>query len=100
MINSSHVVNEFWLGEPITAAQLRRLPAADHAELMGVTSHRLAGLPFISKDPGHSHTHYLKIVTKLLKHYDSPYDTMSYKYTVHSNKFASPKDKEPTLEFR
>jgi len=100
LINASHLVNDFWLGEPLTRAQLRRLPAADHAELLGATSHRLEALPFVSKDAGHSHVHYLKVVTKLLKHYDSPYDTMSYKYTVHSNKFAAPKDKEPTVEFR
>jgi len=67
---------------------------------MATNSHRLDGLPFVSKDSGHSHVHYIKVVTKLLKHYGNPHDTTSYKYTVHSNKFQSPKDKEPTVEFR
>jgi len=100
LINASHLVNEFWLGDPLTRAQLRRLPEEDHRELMATNSHRLDGLPFVSKDSGHSHVHYIKVVTKLLKHYGNPHDTTSYKYTVHSNKFQSPKDKEPTVEFR
>uniref|UniRef100_A0A7S3ES13 Thioredoxin domain-containing protein n=1 Tax=Haptolina ericina TaxID=156174 RepID=A0A7S3ES13_9EUKA len=100
LINASHLVNEFWLGEPLTRSQLRRLPQEDRVELLATNSHRLDGLPFVSKDAGHSHVHYIKVVTKLLKHYDSPWDTTSYKYTVHSNKFQAPKDKEPTVEFR
>jgi len=100
LMNASHLIHDFWLGEPLTRAQIRRLPAADHHEVLGATSHRLQGLPFISKDAGHSHVHYLKVVTKLLKHYDSPYDTMAYKYTVHSNKFQAPKGKDVAIEFR
>ena len=100
MTAASHFVNDFWLGEPLTRAQLRRMPASDHLELLGSTSHRLQTLPFVSKDAGHSHVHYLKVVTKLLKHSDSVADLLSYKYTVHSNLYEAPAKEEPMVEFK
>ena len=100
MINSSHVVNELWFGEPLSAVQRRILPAADQAELLSPTSHRLDGLPFVSADAGHSHVHYLKVVTKVLKHEKSFMDTLAYKYTVHSNRYETPPKEEPTIEFK
>ena len=57
-------------------------------------------MPFISSVAGHSHVHYLKVVTKVLRHYDTSYDTLAYKYTVHSNKYEAPKEAEPAIEFK
>ena len=77
----------------------------DQHELLSPTSHRLDGLPFVSEVPGRSHVHYLKVVTKLLKHSDtSALDLLTYKYTVHSNMYdtreAGGKDAEPVIDFK
>lgn len=40
------------------------------------------------------------MVTKLIQHYDTPFDTIAYKYSVHSNKFQAPKGKDVAIEFR
>jgi len=100
LINSSHLVDGLWFGEPLGKMTRSRLSLADQKELLSPTSHRLEGLPFISASAGHSHVHYLKVVTKVLRHADNPYDTMAYKYTVHSNKFEAPAHTEPVVEFR
>jgi len=101
MINSSHVVNGLWFGEPISRSQRQHLPLADQLELVSPTSHRLDGLPFVTHDAGHSHVHYLKVVTKVIKHPSQRVmDTLAYKYTVHSNKYEEPNDGEPVIEFK
>ena len=101
-MNSSHVVDELWFGEPLSRAQRLRLPAADQEELLMPTSHRLDGLPFISEGKGLSHVHYLKVVTKTIKHADSLADTLAYKYTVHSNraKIDASSDAVPSIDFK
>jgi len=99
-INSSHRVNELWFGEPLSQADVKSLPASDRAELLAPTSHRLDGLPFISAEVGHSHVHYLKVVTKVIKHMAARMrDTLAYKYTVHSNRYEAPQGSEPVIEF-
>ncbi|KAL3921439.1 MAG: hypothetical protein SGPRY_004906, partial [Prymnesium sp.] len=40
MMNASHKVHDFWLGEPLTRAQIKRLPPTDFTELLSSTSHR------------------------------------------------------------
>jgi len=101
LINSSHVVDSLWFGEPLSRAQRLQLPAADQLELLSPTSHRLDGLPFISAESGHSHVHYLKVVTKVIKHQSSRvHDTLAYKYTVHSNRYEEPNNGEPLIEFK
>ena len=60
-INSSHIVNEFWFGEPLTDFQMSRLPPSDQEELASPTSHLLEGLTFPALSAGHSHVHYLKV---------------------------------------
>ena len=104
LINASHVVNELWFGEPLSRHQRARMPAADQEELLSPTSHRLDGLPFVAKAVGLAHVHYLKVVTKVLKHVDvSAPDLLAYKYTVHSNTYEAaaklPKE-EPSIEFK
>ncbi len=85
MINSSHTVDALWFGEPLSRSQRLQLPADDQLELLSPTSHRLDGLPFISADAGHSHVHYLKVVTKVIKHpRHGSLDTLAYKYTVQA----------------
>ena len=79
MINASHLVNELWFGEPLSRHQRQRMPTADQEELLAPTSHRLDGLPFISEAIGRAHVHYLKVVTKLVKHADSAADLLAYK---------------------
>merc|ERR1711871_925302 len=77
------------------------MPKADQLELMAPTSHRLDGLPFISAHSGHSHVHYLKVVTKVVKHVDlSALDLLAYKYTVHSNTYEAPAAEAPNIEFK
>ena len=105
MINSSHTVHELWFGEPIPRYQRQRMPVSDQAELISPTSHRLDGLPFIMKDAGISQVHYLKVVTKVLKHAESTIgDLLAYKYTVHSNQYdqktAGAPQKEPAVDFK
>lgn len=101
LINSSHAVNEFWYGEPLSGMQASRLSATDAEELSSPTSHRLEAIPFISDAPGHSHVHYLKVVTKLIRHYSTRVpDTLVYKYTVHSNKFSAPDGAAPSVDFK
>ena len=42
---------------------------------------------YIHTQVGHSHVHYLKVVTKVIKHMAARMrDTLAYKYTVHSNR--------------
>lgn len=101
LINSSHAVNEFWFGEPLSVYQRSRLPADDARELAAPTSHRLESIPFISDAPGHAHVHYLKVVTKTIRHYSSrESDTLVYKYTVHSNKYSAPEGTPPSIDFK
>jgi len=100
LINSTHAINEFWFGEPLSPYQQSRLNAVDRAELASPTSHRLEGLPFSSLVAGHSHVHYLKVVTRVQKHLRDPHDTVVYKYTVHSNKFAAPESEYPAIAFQ
>ena len=100
MINSSHTVNELWFGEPLSRMQRQHLPDADQRELISPTSHRLDGLPFVSSEAGHSHVHYLKVVTKVIKHASSAFDTLAYKYTVHSNRYEAPSSEEPVVDFK
>jgi len=98
-LNSSHSVNELWFGEPLSKLETTRLPTADAAELMSPTSHRLDNMAFMSEESGHSHVHYLKVVTKVIKHQSKRlHDTIAYKYTVHSNRYDS-KDGVPAIEF-
>ena len=92
LINSSHVVNGLWFGDPLTPLQRSRLSTADQLEIASPTSHLLEGLAFSSIHAGHSHVHYLKVVTKVIKHVKSKIDTIVYKYTVHSNKFEADKN--------
>ena len=94
------MVHELWFGEPLARQQRQRLSLDEQRELLSPTSHRLDGLPFVSADAGHAHVHYLKVVTKVLRHYNSHHDTVAYKYTVHSNKYVAPKWDEPTIEFK
>ena len=78
---------------------MRRMPKADADEILSPTSHRLDGLPFISTMASRAHVHYLKVVTKLIKHADSSLmDALAYKYTVHSNLFEA--EAEPSIEFK
>jgi len=101
LINSSHVVNEFWYGEPLSAYQRSRLSAGDAAELAAPTSHRLESIPFVSDAVGHAHVHYLKVVTKVIRHYSARVaDTLVYKYTVHSNKYSAPEGTPPSVAFQ
>ena len=100
LINSSHVVNELWFGEPLSRHQRLRMPLADQEELLAPTSHRLDGLPFMSEAAGRAHVHYLKVVTKLVKHADTAADLLAYKYTVHSNLYEVPKDEDPSIAFK
>jgi hypothetical protein len=100
LINASHVVNELWFGEPLSQYQRGRMPAEDQAELSSPTSHRLDGLPFLSEAAARSHVHYLKVVTKLLKHTGRAADLLSYKYTVHSNMYQVGDREEPSIEFK
>jgi len=100
LINASHLVNEFWFGDPLMPFERRRLPKADALELESPTSHLLEHLTFASNEAGHSHTHYMKVVTKVLKHVSSALDTIAYKYTVHSNKFAATDGTAPNVEFK
>jgi len=100
LINATHGVSEFWFGEPLSRLQQSRLSAADRAELASPTSHRLEGLPFPSQHAGHSHVHYLKVVTRVQKHLYDAHDTVAYKYTVHSNKYAAPDNEYPSIAFQ
>ena len=101
MINTSHTVDALWFGEPISHSQRTLLPLEDQLELLSPTSHRLDGLPFISAEAGHSHVHYLKVVTKVIKHpRHGSLDTLAYKYTVHSNRYEEPNDGEPEIAFK
>lgn len=101
MTNASHFVNELWFGEPVSRLQRSRMPKADQQELISPTSHRLDGLPFMSAHSGHSHVHYLKVVTKVVKHVDtSTLDLLAYKYTVHSNTFEAPSAEAPNIDFK
>jgi len=101
LINSSHAVNEFWYGEPLSRFQRSRLSEADRFEIDSPTSHRLESIPFISDAAGDSHVHYLKVVTKVVRHYSArDADTLVYKYTVHSNKYSSPEAQEPSVDFK
>jgi thiol-disulfide isomerase/thioredoxin len=100
LINSTHGVAEFWFGEPLSRLQQSRLTAADRAELASLTSHRIEGMTFPALHAGHSHVHYLKVVTRVQKHVSDPHDTISYKYTVHSNKFAAPEAEYPSIAFQ
>ena len=105
LINSSHTVNELWFGEPVSRYQRSRMPAADEEELLSPTSHRLDGLPFISPEAGRAHVHYLKVVTKVLKHSDASDDLLAYKYTVHSNAYDTKEPgakvaPEPSIDFK
>uniref|UniRef100_A0A7S2GNX8 Thioredoxin domain-containing protein n=1 Tax=Haptolina brevifila TaxID=156173 RepID=A0A7S2GNX8_9EUKA len=98
-LNSSHIVNEMWFGDPLSKMEVSRLPPADAAELLSPTSHRLDDQSFISEVSGHSHVHYLKVVTKVIKHQAKRFrDTLAYKYTVHSNRYDST-DGVPVIEF-
>ena len=100
-INASHVVNELWFGEPLSHHQRERMPASDQEELLSPTSHRLDGLPFVSAAAGRAHVHYLKVVTKQLKHAESAMaDLLVYKYTVHSNMYEAGTKEEPSIEFK
>jgi len=99
LINASHVVNEFWFGEPMTRRERSRLPAADVAEIDSPTSHLLEQLPFTATNPGDSHVHYLKVVTRIIKHVSGSTDTIAYKYTVHSNKFEASDKQAPSVAF-
>ena len=98
LINSSHVVNELWFGEPLSTYQMRRMPRADIDEVLSPTSHRLDGLPFASEHQGRAHVHYLKVVTKVVQHADFSSDLLTYKYTVHSNMYEA--EAEPSIEFK
>lgn len=102
MINSSHTVHELWFGEPISRYQRARMPSADQLELISPTSHRLDGLPFLAQHTGVSQVHYLKVVTKLLKHADASSYLLAYKYTVHSNMYDQKEEGggEPTIDFK
>ena len=100
LVNSTHGVSEFWFGEPLSRLQQSRLSAADRAELASPTSHRIEGMEFPALHAGHSHVHYLKVVTRVQKHVYDPRDTISYKYTVHSNKFAAPETEYPSIAFQ
>ena len=40
------------------------------------------------------------MVTRVQKHVYEPRDTISYKYTVHSNKFAAPETEYPSIAFQ
>ena len=100
LVNSTHGVAEFWFGEPLSRLQQSRLSAADRAELASPTSHRIEGMEFPALHAGHSHVHYLKVVTRVQKHVYDPRDTISYKYTVHSNKFAAPETEYPSIAFQ
>jgi len=104
MINSSHTVHELWFGEPVARYQRTRMPHSDQMELLSPTSHRLDGVPFLAKHPGVSQVHYLKVVTKMLKHADSTSDLLAYKYTVHSNMYDQREEggpgSEPTIDFK
>ena len=100
LVNSTHGVSEFWFGEPLSRLQQSRLSAADRAELASPTSHRIEGMQFPALHAGHSHVHYLKVVTRVQKHVYEPRDTISYKYTVHSNKFAAPETEYPSIAFQ
>jgi len=99
MINSSHLVHELWFGEPLSRLQHQRLPPSDRAELASPTSHRLDGLPFMTAHAGHSHVHYLKVVTKVISHTDG-LDLLAYKYTVHSNLYEAPEGDTPAIDFK
>ena len=104
--NASHIINDFWFGEPLTIAERRRMPTADLAELNAPTSHQMRRSPFISYASSNSHVHYLQVVTKVLKHLDAALsDTILYKYTVHSNLYHSEKaagddETPPAVMFR
>lgn len=100
LINASHIVNEFWFGEPLTSRDRQHIHPSDLLELDSPTSHLLEHLPFTATQPGHSHVHYLKVVTKLLKHAGSSSDTVAYKYTVHSNKFEAADVHMPSVDFK
>lgn len=100
LINSTHLVDSLWFGEPLSRWQQSRLSAADRAELSSTTSHSVEGIVFPSLHAGHSHVHYLKVVTRVQKHVYDPHDTIAYKYTVHSNKFAAPQDEYPFIAFQ
>ncbi|EOD31488.1 hypothetical protein EMIHUDRAFT_456311 [Emiliania huxleyi CCMP1516] len=89
LINSSHAVNEFWYGEPLSRFQRSRLSEADRFEIDSPTSHRLESIPFISDAAGDSHVHYLKVVTKVVRRYSArDADTLVYKYTADARKRA------------
>eukprot|EP00962_Isochrysis_galbana_P005490 scaffold1487_cov116-Isochrysis_galbana.AAC.29 len=101
LINSSHLVNEFWYGEPLSVYQRSRLSAEDAREMASPTSHRLEATPFLSSAPGHAHVHYLKVVTKVIRHHSAREpDTLVYKYTVHSNKYSAPDGAPPSIDFK
>jgi thiol-disulfide isomerase/thioredoxin len=101
MINASHVVNELWFGEPLSHHQRANMPTADQEELLSPTSHRLDQMPFLTAAAGRAHVHYLKVVTKLLKHAaDSMADLLVYKYTVHSNLYETGPKEAPSIEFK
>ena len=105
MINASHTVNELWFGDPVSRYQRAHMPAADEIELLSPTSHRLDGLPFVSQSSGRSHVHYLKVVTKQVKHVDTAsLDLLAYKYTVHSNVYDTKAEggdrAEPSIDFK
>jgi len=99
LINASHIVNEFWFGDPLSQRDRKKLAPSDVAELDSPTSHLIERLPFTAAQPGHAHVHYLKVVTKLLKHVGALSDTVAYKYTVHSNKYEA-EEKVPSVEFK
>merc|ERR1712216_1114946 len=86
----------------ISRYQRQRMPSADQAELISPTSHRLDGLPFMSQFSGVSQVHYLKVVTKMLKHADATSDLLAYKYTVHSNMYDQKSEGggEPSIDFK
>ena len=70
-------------------------------ELLSPTSHRLDQMPFLTAAAGRAHVHYLKVVTKLLKHAaDSMADLLVYKYTVHSNLYETGPKEAPSIEFK
>jgi thiol-disulfide isomerase/thioredoxin len=108
LINSSHRVDEFWYGEPLTPHQRRVMLTSDRELLDGVTSHRIEGQLFLSQAAGHAYVHYLKVVTMEIMHnvYSGAardHRTIAYKYTVHTNKFSAETGgagTRPSIDFR
>ena len=96
-------MHELWFGEPVSRYERSVMPPADEAELLSPTSHRLDGLPFISDTKARSHLHYLKVVTKQVRHADAARDLIAYKYTVHSNMYDTREqgiNVEPSIDFK